>query len=148
MVEGAPAAVAHPLKSHRRDNAPIAAIAQLAIAQLAIAFAVSALTHLARDGGRQEPPRDSGREGGEQAHPCQICGKNFSKEAVLTAHLKSVHKIDRAEWQTLQDPTTGAYYYYNQRTSESSWTWPPSAPAPSAGSSSVARAWMCETDAP
>ncbi|KAL1527022.1 hypothetical protein AB1Y20_015710 [Prymnesium parvum] len=61
----------------------------------------------------------------EATFPCQICEKKFSKETVLNAHLKSVHKIDRAEWQTLQDPATGAYYYFNTRTKESSWYWPP-----------------------
>ena len=30
-----------------------------------------------------------------------------------------------AAWQTLQDPTSGAYYYFNTVTQQSSWTWPP-----------------------
>ena len=40
---------------------------------------------------------------------------------------------DAAGWQTLQDPSSGASYYYNAATQQSSWSWPPeSASAPPA----------------
>ena len=38
-----------------------------------------------------------------------------------------------AGWQTVQDPSSGAFYYFNARTRQTSWTWPPeSASAPPA----------------
>ena len=38
-------------------------------------------------------------------------------------------QVTEADWTTVQDPTSGHTYYYNQRTGQTSWVWPPEAAA-------------------
>ena len=45
----------------------------------------------------------------------------------------ATNSASAAGWQTLQDPSSGAFYYYNAAALQSSWSWPPeSASAPPA----------------
>lgn len=94
---------------------------------------------------RREPER--GRESDRLM--CTVCGKSFSGAKVLATHCKVVHKlagvpgggrsgggawdatpaktgaasVDMAGWQTLQDPASGAYFYYHAPSQQSSWAW-------------------------